>query len=63
MVLSQDSCATIDWFPPELIAEMAPDWHFTFLWEGVLPALGEAGVGDEQIATMMEDNPRAWLTS
>jgi len=42
---------------------MAPNWHFTFLWEGVLPALREAGVTDEQVATMLESNPRAWLTS
>jgi phosphotriesterase-related protein len=63
MTLSQDACATIDWFPPELIAQMAPNWHFTYLWEGVLPALREAGVTDEQIDTMMEQNPRAWLTS
>jgi phosphotriesterase-related protein len=63
MTLSQDACAYIDWFPQEMIAEMAPNWHFTFLWEGVLPALREGGVSDEQISTMMEDNPRAWLTS
>jgi phosphotriesterase-related protein len=63
MMLSQDACATIDWYPPELIAQMAPNWHFTFLWEGVLPALREAGVTDEQIATMLESNPRAWSTS
>jgi phosphotriesterase-related protein len=63
MLLSQDAVAFIDWFPQEMIAEMAPNWHFTFLWEGVLPALREGGVSDEQIATMMEDNPRAWLTS
>jgi phosphotriesterase-related protein len=43
--------------------EMVPNWHFTFLWEGVLPVLREAGVSDEQITTMLEDNPRGWLTS
>jgi phosphotriesterase-related protein len=63
MMLSQDACAFIDWFPEEVIAQMAPNWHFTFLWEGVLPALGEAGVPEEQIATMLEDNPRGWLIS
>ena len=63
MTLSQDACAFIDWFPQELISQMAPNWHFTFLWEGVLPALREGGVSDDQIATMMESNPRAWLTA
>ena len=62
MLLSQDACATLDWFPAEMVAQMAPDWHFTFLWEGVLPALREGGVSDEQIETMMVDNPRRWLT-
>ncbi len=63
MMLSQDACATIDWFPEDLVKQMAPNWHFTFLWEGVLPALSEGGVTDEQIDTMMRDNPRGWLTA
>jgi phosphotriesterase-related protein len=63
MMLSQDACATIDWFPPEMIKEMVPNWHFTFLWEGVLPALSDGGVSDDQIDTMMRENPRAWLTA
>jgi phosphotriesterase-related protein len=63
MMLSQDACATIDWYPEDLIKQMAPNWHFTFLWEGVLPALSEGGVTDEQIDTMMRDNPRGWLTA
>ena len=62
MMLSHDACATIDWFPEEMIAQMAPNWHFTFLFEGVLPALREAGVSDEQIATMLERNPARWLS-
>lgn len=63
MVLSQDACATIDWFPEEVVAQLAPNWNFTFLWEGVLPVLREAGVSEEQISTMMEDNPRRWLAA
>jgi phosphotriesterase-related protein len=63
MMLSQDSCATIDWFPEELVKQMAPEWDFTFLWRGVLPELSDAGVTDDQIDTMMRDNPRAWLTA
>jgi phosphotriesterase-related protein len=63
MTLSQDACATIDWFPEELIAQMAPNWHFTYLFEQVLEQLREAGVTDEQIATMLDENPLRWLTS
>jgi phosphotriesterase-related protein len=63
MMLSQDACATIDWFPEEMVKQMAPNWHFTFLWEGVLPELSDAGVSDDQIDTMMRENPRGWLTA
>jgi phosphotriesterase-related protein len=62
MVLSQDACATIDWFPPEMISEMAPNWHFTFVLDEVVPALKEAGVTDEQVTTMLEEVPRRWLS-
>ncbi len=60
MMLSQDACATIDWYPEEL-RSMVPNWHFTYLWEGVLPALREGGVGDDQIDTMLVANPARWL--
>jgi phosphotriesterase-related protein len=63
MMLSQDACAFIDWFPREMIDELAPNWHFTFLWEGVLPVLKEGGVTDEQIETMLVQNPPGWLTA
>jgi phosphotriesterase-related protein len=63
MTLSQDACATIDWFPPELVKQMAPEWDFTFLWRGVLPELSDGGVSDDQIDTMMRENPRGWLTA
>jgi phosphotriesterase-related protein len=63
MTLSQDACATMDWYPAELKPQLAPEWDFTFLWRGVLPALSDAGVSDGDIDTMMRDNPRAWLTA
>jgi phosphotriesterase-related protein len=62
MLLSQDACATLDWYPEEL-REMVPNWHFTFLWDGVLPALREGGVSDEQIDTMLVANPARWLAA
>jgi phosphotriesterase-related protein len=61
MHLSQDAAATIDWFPPGWIDRAVPNWHFTWLFEGVLPALRAGGVTDEQIATMLERNPARWL--
>jgi phosphotriesterase-related protein len=63
MTLSQDACATMDWYPAELKPQLAPEWDFTFLWRGVLPALSDGGVSDDEIDTMMRENPRAWLTA
>lgn len=32
----------------------------TFLFETVLPQLRAAGVGEDQIATMLDDDPGRW---
>jgi phosphotriesterase-related protein len=68
MFISQDYCATIDWYPPELVEQMnaAPglidDWSMTMVFEKVFPVLAERGMTDEQLDTMLVDNPRRWLT-
>ena len=61
MVLSHDACATIDWFPPEMIAQLAPNWHFTHLFDTVIGQLTELGVPGEAIDTMLDETPRRWL--
>ncbi len=33
----------------------------TFLFESVIPALKEGGMTDEQLQTMMVENPKRWL--
>ena len=33
----------------------------TLLFEEIIPALKEAGMTDEQLDTMMDENPRRWL--
>jgi phosphotriesterase-related protein len=33
----------------------------TFLFETVIPTLKEQGMTDEQLDTMMVENPRRWL--
>ena len=63
MVISQDACATIDWFPEEMIAQLAPNWHFTHIFEEIIPALGELGVSDADIATMLDEVPARWLSA
>jgi phosphotriesterase-related protein len=65
--LSQDYCATIDWFPPEavdgLIAQgLVRDWSMTLVFDQVLPWLREQGVWDDAAyTTVFEQNPRRWL--
>ena len=66
--LSADSCATIDWFPPEAIeqmiaAGMAKEWSIRIVPEKVLPELRESGMSEEQERTMMVENPVSWLTA
>jgi phosphotriesterase-related protein len=66
--ISQDYCATIDWYPPETVEQMiaAPDliddWSMTMVFEKVFPVLREAGMTDEQEEAILVDNPRRWLT-
>ncbi len=68
IMISQDFCATIDWYPPETVAAMtaAPgmldDWSMTMIFDKVLPWLRENGVSDEQIDSILTDNPRHWLS-
>jgi len=66
--LSADSCATLDWFPPEAIEQlvatgMAKDWTIRLVPEKVLPELRESGLTEEQERTMMVDNAVSWLTA
>jgi phosphotriesterase-related protein len=68
MFLSQDFCATLDWYPPEIGRQMmeagaAKDWSMTLVLDQVIPTLREAGMTDEQLQTMMVENPKRWLTA
>lgn len=67
MFLSQDYCATLDWYPREVEEQLlasgaAKDWSMTLVFDQVIPALREAGATDDQIETMLVANPRRWLT-
>jgi phosphotriesterase-related protein len=61
MTISQDAVAVFDWFPEEM-RSLVPDWHMSFLWEGVLPALRAGGISDASIETMLTENPARWLS-
>ena len=67
LFISADSCGTIDWFAQEAIeqmlaAGMAKDWDIRIVHQRVIPGLKEAGVKDEQLETILVDNPVSWLT-
>jgi phosphotriesterase-related protein len=67
MFISQDYCSTLDWFPIEvqeaLKASEVPEWSMTMLFETVIPYLKENGMTDEQLETLLVDNPKRWLSA
>ncbi len=59
MVLSHDASCYFDCAARRDSSPMAmPNWHYLHIPDDVLPALRQRGVTDEQIATMLVDNPR-----
>jgi phosphotriesterase-related protein len=58
MVLAHDASCHIDWLPEAALPFALPNWHFLHIHNDVLPALHQRGVTDEQITTMLVDNPR-----
>jgi len=69
LMISQDFCASIDWFPPEFAetAEsngMIRNWSMTLVFDEVVPALREMGVLDDaKFNTIFVENPARWLTA
>ncbi len=57
MVLSHDAACYIDWIDPDLLP-LLPQWHYLHIEDEVLPYLRDHGVSDDQITTMLVDNPR-----
>jgi phosphotriesterase-related protein len=67
LMISQDFCATIDWFPPEA-AEVFEgqgairNWSMTLVFDEVVPALRELGAMDDaSFDTVFVQNPKRWL--
>jgi phosphotriesterase-related protein len=69
LIISQDFCATIDWFPPEAAEAFQAqgairNWSMTLVFDEVVPALHELGVMDDAtFKTLFVENPRRWLTA
>ena len=49
--------------PSRARTQMLPKWTSVHLFDNILPAAREQGVTDEQIAVMLDENPKAWLTA
>lgn len=58
MVLSHDASCYFDALPEETLPVALPNWHYLHIHDDVLPALRQRGVTEEQITTMLVDNPR-----
>ena len=69
LMISQDFCATIDWFPPEAAEVFESqgairNWSMTLVFDEVVPTLRELGaMDDESFNTVFVENPRRWLTA
>jgi phosphotriesterase-related protein len=69
LMISQDYCATIDWFPAEAEAVFESqgairNWSMTLVFDEVVPTLREQGLMDDQtFNTVFVENPRRWLTA
>ena len=59
MVLAHDASCYIDWLPEAALPVVLPNWHYLHIHQDVLPALRQRGVTEEQITTMLVDNPRS----
>lgn len=61
MVLAHDASCFIDWFNADARAQAVPNWNYTHISDDVIPALIEHGVTDDQLTTMLVDNPRRYF--
>ncbi len=43
---------------PEPFRPLLENWHVTHLFKNIIPFLKNAGISDEQVKTILEDNPR-----
>jgi len=58
IVLSHDASCFMHWLPERMVPAMLPRWHYLHIHNDVIPALKQKGVSEEDIHTMMVDNPR-----
>jgi phosphotriesterase-related protein len=60
MVLSQDASCYLDWIDPAVLPFLA-QWHYLHIGDEVLPYIRDRSVTDDEIATMLIENPRRFF--
>ncbi|SNX61934.1 phosphotriesterase-related protein [Streptomyces sp. TLI_55] len=63
LVLSHDCPCFLDYLTTDQRELVAPSWDYTHIHDDVLPALRKAGVSDEDLRTMLVDNPRRFFAA
>jgi phosphotriesterase-related protein len=58
ILLSHDAACFFQWIPEEKRKNSMPNWHYRHIQQDVIPALKKSGVSDEQLKTMLVENPR-----
>ena len=58
MVLSHDAACFNHWLPERQLPAVLPRWHYLHIHNDVIPALKKAGVTQQQLDTMLIENPR-----
>ncbi|MFC8347805.1 phosphotriesterase [Streptomyces sp. NPDC057280] len=63
LVLSHDCPCFLDYLTTDQRELVAPSWNYTHIHDDVLPALRKAEVSDEDLRTMLVDNPRRFFAA
>lgn len=63
LVLSHDCPCFLDYLTTDQRELVAPSWDYTHIHDDVLPALRKAEVSDEDLRTMLVDNPRRFFAA
>jgi phosphotriesterase-related protein len=58
MVLSHDAACFNHWLPERSMPVILPRWNYLHIYNDVIPALRQKGVTEEQLRTMLAENPR-----
>ncbi|HWZ43181.1 MAG TPA: hypothetical protein VNW97_06875 [Candidatus Saccharimonadales bacterium] len=58
MVLSHDAACYMHWLPERTIPVVLPQWNYLHIHNDVIPALKKKGVTEQQLHTMLVENPR-----